>query len=282
MNEPSIHLPEDKAKQLNKAADDARAQASRLKVEFDAATKADQIWSNVLRWTEAKWWFHVRALFDREVDFFDKLREAGHESTPALEIFLRLATEQTENLILSLPRDIELMAEQHHLPLARNLSRHPRYQFREGFITVDIDEAKRVARIRDYEEKLAEIPPDIGALAEILTREDKRLFGRSFNGGQFLEKLRRQYLAILKKAKMTDGDPVPLRHIARRLSENERNFRRDEFVVDLSRLAVEGPAQTGEFRFELQQTKDTEQGMLLFGPAGRGMVGLLIFRKVPQ
>ena len=183
-------------------------------------------------------------------------------------------------MTLSLPRDMERIAEQYKLPLARNLSRHPRYQFRDGFITVDIDDAKRVARIRDYEEKLAEIPPDVGALAELLAREDKRLFGRSFNGPHLLEKLRRQYLAILKKTKMTDGDPVPLRHIARRLSENERNFRRDEFVVDLSRLAVEGPAETGGFRFELQQTKDTDQGLLLYGPAGRGMVGLLIFRKV--
>jgi len=91
--------------------------------------------------------------------------------------------------------------------------------------------------------------------------------------------LRKHYLAILKKKKQADGDPVPLRHIARRMADNERHFRRDEFLIDLSRLVVNGPAEVDGMRFDLQQTKDTEQGMLLYGPAGRGMVNLLIFRK---
>jgi hypothetical protein len=42
---------------------------------------------------------------------------------------------------------------------------------------------------------------------------------------------------------------------------------------------MEGPAETNGYRFELQQTKDTKEGMLLLGEAGRGMVNLLIFKK---
>ena len=185
-------------------------------------------------------------------------------------------------LILQLPRDIERMAQSHQLPLDFARSRHPKYLFREGFLTLEIDDAKRLARLRDYEEKLADIPPDIEAIAQTLKTQDHRLFGRPFDGPRFLEKIRRNYLALLKKSHMLDGDPVPLRHIARRLADNERSYRRDEFLIDLSRLAVEGPPEIGGYRFEFQQTKDTEQGFLLHGRAGRGMVNLLIFKKGTQ
>jgi hypothetical protein len=88
------------------------------------------------------------------------------------------------------------------------------------------------------------------------------------------------YLAILKKEKRPDGSPVPIRAIARKIASNDSKFRRDEFLIDLSRLAVEGPAEVSGFKFELQQTSDTSQGMLLYGPASSGMINLLIFTKV--
>ena len=58
-----------------------------------------------------------------------------------------------------------------------------------------------------------------------------------------------------------------------------KNYKLDEFLIDLSHLTKHGPAETDGFRFELQQTKDTTEGMLLLGAAGQGMVNLLIFRK---
>ena len=72
---------------------------------------------------------------------------------------------------------------------------------------------------------------------------------------------------------------MPLRTIARKLASNDSKFRRDEFLIDLSKLAVEGPAVVSGRRFEFQQTSDANQGMLLYGPASRGMVNLLIFTK---
>ncbi|NLH74838.1 MAG: hypothetical protein GX456_17450 [Verrucomicrobia bacterium] len=257
----------------------ARERAIRAKTEAEAAVRAQAIWEKLASNVEKKRWFHIRAILEQEATFFHQLRESANSVVPHLEALYKQSKQHTEELLLQLPRDMEQMAEQHQLPLDRSQSRHPRYKFREGFITVEIDEQKRIARIKDYEERLAELPPDMEAIAEVLKREDQRLFGRSFDGEQFLRRLRKHYLAILKMNKQADGEPVPLRHIVRRIAHRERHFRRDEFLIDLSRLVVEGPAEVEGMRFDLQQTKDTEQGMLLYGPAGRGMVNLLIFRK---
>jgi hypothetical protein len=254
--------------------------AASLKAQAEAAAKEVSIWKDLQGYQSNQWWFHVRALFEREAKFFTGLRESEAPVIGTLEGLFREAKTHTDELLHELPRNIERMAERHGLALDHSRSAHPKYQFREGFLTLEIDTAKRVARLKDYEEKLAEMPPDIEAIARSIKQHDERLFGRKFDGAQFLEKLRRNYMALIKKEGKQDGDPIPLRKIARRVVDNERNYRRDEFLIDLSRLAEEGPAATGGYRFEFQQTKDTEQGFLLHGRAGRGMVNLLIFKKV--
>jgi len=183
-------------------------------------------------------------------------------------------------MIHDMPRDIEQMAKTHGLPLDLALSVHPKYQFCAGFLTLEIDDVRRIARLKDYEENLGNMLPDIDVIAQAITHHEARLFGRVFDGPKFLEKIRRAYSAILKKEKRAEGEAVPLREIAHRLADNEKSFRRDEFLIDLSRLSEKGPAEIGGYRFEFQQTKDINQGFLLYGPSGRGMVNLLIFRKV--
>lgn len=282
MEQPALPFSNQGAETIQQAAATAQARATHLKSEADSASKESAIWQDLLSYQRKSWWFHIRDLFEREADFFRRLRESQIPVITQLEVLYREAKAHTDDLIHQLPRDIERMAQQHKLPLDVTQSRHPKYLFREGFLTLEIDDAKRMARLRDYEEKLADTPPDIEAIAQVLQSHDRRLFGRPFDGAKFLARLRRTYLDIIKKNKQSDGDPVPLRHIARRLSKNDKAFRRDEFLIDLSKLAVEGPPEIGGFRFEFQQTKDTEQGFLLFGRAGRGMVNLLIFKKGTQ
>lgn len=265
---------------LQQAVAHAQRRALSLKAEADAAAKEAAIWQDLQSYQSKGWWFHLRALFERESDFFRRVRETKAPVINQLETLFRQAKEHTEELLHEMPRGIEQMAEKYNLPLDRAQSSHPKYRFRAGFIELEIDSTKRIARLRDYEEKLGELPPDIDAIAQAIKQNDQRLFDRSFDGAKFLDKIRRSYLALLKKAKKPDGDPVPLRQIARRLADNEKRFRRDEFLVDLSRLVMEGPPAIGGYRFEFQQTKDTDQGLLLIGPSARGMVSLLIFRKV--
>jgi hypothetical protein len=105
------------------------------------------------------------------------------------------------------------------------------------------------------------------------------LFRLKFSGGRFLQELRAAYLAVLKGKKSHDGDPVPIREIYQSIARKNKTSKKDEFLVDLSTLVMKGPAETKGVRFELQQTKDTAEGVLLLGAAGRGMVNLLLFRK---
>lgn len=282
MEQSALPFSNQRADTIQQAAAAAQTRAARLKTEAESASKECSVWQNLLAYQHKSWWFHIRDLFEREAEFFRRFRESQSPVIAQLEALYREAKTHTDDLLLQLPKDVERMAHTHKLPLDLSQSRHPKYLFREGFLTLEIDDAKRMARLRDYEEKLDELPPDIEAVAQVLQSQDRRLFGRPFDGAKFLARLRRTYLDIIKRNKQTDGDPVPLRHIARRLSKNDKSFRRDEFLIDLSKLAVEGPAEIGGFRFEFQQTKDTEQGFLLFGRAGRGMVNLLIFKKGTQ
>lgn len=263
---------------IKQCAEAAQEKAKQLKQQADDAAKAAGIWSRLLECRDQGLWFCLRTLIEDERVFFHRLRESADPVVESLEKLYKEAKEQTEDLLLSLPRDIEKLAEREGLALDRS-SRHPKYTLKEGFITLQIDEAKRVAKISNYEVKITEVPADIGLIGEVLKSEEKRLFARKFDGAKFLQKLRATYVAILKKEKRPDGDPVPLRTITRKLASNDKGFRRDEFLIDLSKLAMEGPAEVSGFRFELQQTKDANQGMLLYGPAGRGMVNLLIFNK---
>ena len=256
----------------------AQARAQELKQQAEAAAKAANIWSRVLEARDRGLWFRLRGLIEEEKGYFHQLREEGDPVVVALEGLYKEAKEQTADLLLSLPRDIEKFAEREDLALDRS-SRHPKYTFKDGFFTLLVDESKRVARISNYEAKLPVVPLDIETIGDVMKSEEARLFGRKFEGAKFLQKLRATYLAILKKEKRPDGSAVPIKAIARKMASNDAKFRRDEFLIDLSILVVEGPAEISGFKFELQQTSDASQGVLLYGPASRGMINLLIFSK---
>lgn len=136
-----------------------------------------------------------------------------------------------------------------------------------------------MAHVKDREARLASVPADVGAVVEVVGAELRRLFQRPFDGDKFLRKIRSHYLAVLKKEGLKDGDVLPIRRITHRLGKNEKGFRSDEFLVDLSKLAEQGPLEADGVKLDLQQTKDTNQGMLLHGIASRGYVGFIVFRK---
>ncbi len=139
-----------------------------------------------------------------------------------------------------------------------------------------MNDNRQMARISTREGRLAEIPADAQAIIAAVQEEVKRLFGRPFKGEKFLKDLRSVYAAMLKKTKSRNDEPVRIRDVFDAMTNRKpyRKYRKDEFLVDLSRLVEKGPETTEGYRFDLQQTKDTENGMLLLGAAGRGMVDL--------
>jgi hypothetical protein len=258
---------------------DASERVNQLKQELKTATQEEGTWRSLHDEAQRGWWLHILATMEREKECLHRLRNENHPAIPQLEALFRHAMKEADDAFFDLPREMEKLSERLNLPLDKIQSRHPKYYFRDGFLVVEIIENKRLARISTYEGKLAELPADIAAMEERLAKEDQRLFNRKFEGKKFLKALRTAYLAILKKSHRKDGEEVPLRQIMTELAKGNSGFKRDEFVLDLSRLTESGPSSFDGMKFQLQQTKDSSQGVLLYGPSARGMVNLLIFRK---
>lgn len=227
---------------------------------------------------------HIKALCEKEKDFLKTLREKNHLAIPAIEELYREMNAKSGDVIRNIPGNLEKLAKSEGLTLDFSRSGHPRYCFESGgFIEVEVQDKKLEAKIGNREGFFVKISADSAAIIDIVKQEKKRLFDRAFSGSRFLADLRSGYVLAIKTKKSLDGDPVPLREVFDKMNRKiscRKGYKSDEFLVDLSRLVVEGPGETKGYRFELQQTKDTKEGMLLLGDAGRGMVNLLIFKKV--
>ncbi len=256
-----------------------KVEAQELKLEADAAAQAEKIWADCQEFLLKGWALHLLSLLEKEAPRLKTMRGENHPAIPAIEDAYRRAKEESDRIFRRFPALMEEAFAQTRLSID-STSRHPKYTLESGFFRLDVDEKKRTARLSDHEQRLIEIPADVDAIVEAVKKEHCRIFDRKFTGRKFLQSLRTQYKAIIRKEKQQDGSSVPIREIARRLGRNAKRFRKDEFLVDLSRLAQEGPFEIDGRRIDLQQTKDTSQGMLLHGAAGRGYVGFILFKEV--
>lgn len=257
---------------------EARSSAERLHNEWQAADGVRIFWDTLASYMAKDWVCHIQDHLDKEKDRLRQWRTGGHPVIPTLESLYREAKSAADQGMVSFPGDLERACTESNLQIDRT-SREPHYTFQNGFLELDVDTGKHLAHLKDREAKLATVPADIGAVIEVVTAEHKRLFARPFEGEKFLRKLRSNYQAVLKKENLQDGEILPIRRITHRLGKNEKGFHTDEFLIDLSRLAAEGPLEIDGTRLDLQQTKDTNQGMLLHGVASMGYIGFVVFRK---
>ena len=257
-----MEFPVEMIDQVRELHAQAKADTQRLKAAAEVATQAERAWAEFHAFLDKGWTLHLLALLEKEA-IEDAYRRAKEERDRIFRRFPSLLEEAFANSGLSIDPT----------------SRHPKYTLESGFFRLEIDEKKQTARLSDHEGRLAEIPADVQAVVETVRRERQRLFDRKYNAKKFLQTVRSQYKAIIRKENQPDGSSVPIRHITRRLGKNVKGFRTDEFLVDLSRLAQDGPFEIDGRRLDLQQTKDTNQGMLLHGAAGRGYVGFIVFKE---
>lgn len=259
-------------------AHEARHRSEQLHRECQVADDLDMFWQTLIGYIAKGWVCHIHNYLDQEKERLRQWRTEGHPAIAVIENLYREAKSAAEKSMVSFPGDLERACAGSNLPLDRT-SREPHYKFQDGFLELDIDAGKHLAHLKDREAKLASLPADIGAVVDAVRTEDERLFHREFDGERFLRKLRSNYLAVIKKEGLKDGEALPIRRITQRLGKNEKGFRTDEFLVDMSRLAAQGPLQVDDVKLDLQQTKDTNQGMLLHGVASRGYIGFIVFRK---
>jgi hypothetical protein len=254
----------------------AREKKRNITIQLEESTKTEKAWEDFLLFTSRKWFMHTLDLLDKQRLTFQKLEATYPDLIPILEKARITAKEGADDVVRLFPAYLEESFREAKLPLDSD-SRHPRYTIERKFFRLEIDEKKRIAKLSDNEGRLLEFPADIGAILEAVQREYKRIFGRPFKGIEFLRLIRRQYLAIINKEKQTDGDSIPIRRITTRLGKNIRGFRTDEFLADLSRLIEQGPFEIDGRRLDLQQTKDTKQGMFLHTA---GYIGFVVFKEV--
>lgn len=257
----------------------AKERTAELQKEATNAARKERLWGSLLDYLHKGWHQHLLHLMRKESPFLKGLRAEGHPAIPSLDAIYRRASEAADLAARRFPAILEQACREAELEIDQE-SRHPRYYFEGKFLVLEIDEQRQVARLTDHEGRLGECPADVPAVVGMIQAERGRLFDRKFNGKTFLTKIRRNYLAVLRKDMQEDGAAIPIRHITRRLGKNLKGFRTDEFLVDLSRLVESGPLEIDGRRIDLQQTKDTSQGMLLHGVAGRGYIGFVTFREL--
>lgn len=261
---------------------EARAASEALKTRWQDVEAFADFLSEVKKLADTGFWFQLRELMERQADKLKLRREQMHPAIPTLEGLYRQSRSHTEEILMAYPSEIGEMAKRLAPTVEIDLqqSRHPKYYFDQTFLCLKIDERKRRARLTTRnDDKLGDIPCDILAVESLLRDAHRRLFERPFDGDRFLSELRDSYMKLVSAEKKRDGDHVSLRAIMKAASERDRKFRADEFVVDLSRLVERGPDTTRGFKFQLQQSKDTEEGILLWGASARGMVNLITFHS---
>lgn len=274
------HFPESLLNIAEEQTVNAVHKAKELQAQAEEAASIQKLWEDLTSFMKRGWLLHLLDAIDKQQPLIKKMRADNHSTISSLDEINQIAKEQAAQIkSYKFPSDLEAACQTANLPLDRD-SAHPNYKFENGFFQLHIDNQKRIARLADYESpKLCELPADIGAIVEALQREHKRIFERKFNAKAFLKKLRKQYLDIVKKEKQTDGSSIPIRHITRRLGKNEKGFRSDEFLLDLSRLVEQDLTEIEGMRLDLQQTKYSNRGLLLHINNKR-YIGSILFKKV--
>jgi hypothetical protein len=263
---------------LRQALEAAEQRVRDLQAQLDEAQRIQQAWKDVATYMEKGWPLHLLTVLR------DPMMARLIPTAPQPEAVAAACTEaqttasaQVQGLNRRFPMLLEQACDQAGIPIDPE-SRHPNYSLDQQFFQLSFNADKQTVRLSNVEGRLNDIPADIGAVTDAIQRERRRLFERPFNGAEFARKLYANYQAVLKKEQRADS-AVPIRAITRRLGKNEKGFRTDEFIVDLSRLVTDGPLDVDGYRLDLQQTKDTSQGIILRGPAARGYVGFIVFRK---
>lgn len=259
-----------------------RQEASQMQ---ERLKKIERLLSDLDKFKTDNWPLHIAATCRaaaNEIEYIKATNDALHGHIH--EVYL--AAEACEPEVLrELPTTIDREALSQGVELDRVRSCHPRYFFaKHGLIEVLIDERKKTASISTRAGKLAQIPADPNAIVRHAACEAERIYAKRSSSKVFLQDLWRSYHACLRKHRRTDGDPVPVRDMYESLSTDKKrpNYKMDEFIVDLSELAHEALLETKGFRLELQQTRDTKDGILLVGPAELGYVNLVTFVKLEK
>lgn len=261
---------------LERKAAEAKSKRRELDAALEEVRRAEVVWKRLVEAQKGGRSAEIVSIFRKESDVFARLRDKDDEAVPQLEALYKESEEEAKNTARRFATLFPKACDSAGIELDFS-SRHPKYSIRE-FIQTVVDERKLEAQVTPRDAKSASIPLDVDPLVAHLQAEVRRLFETKRDPKRFLRGLRKAYKAVLREEKKSPGDELPLRRVANRLSKNWARFRYDEFNVDLGNAVRSGETSIDKDRLHLNHTRDTRQGMLLYGLEHGGYVGFISFK----
>lgn len=151
-------------------------------------------------------------------------------------------------------------------------SKHPKYSLEAQLLTVEFDKARLEGRVTTPGGRRVATSIDVDIVVKHLLGEKERLLNRPFSpdvyGAQLLEMFRGA--AASADSSGPDG-AVPILALLERSGTN-KDFRTDEFLVDLSKFVR---SETSGVRVRLDHTRDSSRGVQLWQLEDRGFYGYI-------
>jgi len=252
--------------------------AHRARAALEAAERERAFWEVLIAHAARGEMGSVLLLIDRNREYLTALEARHDPAWQELASLRRDAYEHAVSTAKTLGRTFPEAARRGGLTIDPS-SRHPRYTFRNGFIRLEFDEKRLVARLQTREGDAHEHGLDLELLIRTLLEEVARLFDRDFKPNAFLRSLYTAYSAVLRAEGLPEGTEIPIRRVTHRLGKNLNRFSGDEFNVDLARAIQSGHTMIDGRQLHLNHTRNTRQGMLLHGLEQGGYVGFVSFKR---
>jgi hypothetical protein len=256
----------------------AHEEVIRARAALEAAEREQAFWDVLGGHLARGEMASVLVLLDRNREYTTALEAKRDPGSQELASLRHDAHEYAVSSANSLGRTFPEAAQRAGLTIDPS-SRHPRYTFQGGFIRLELDERRLLAKLRTREGDEREYGLDLDLLVRALGEEVTRLFDRDFKPDTFLRSLHTAYSAVLRAEDLPEGTEVPIRKVTHRLGKNLNRFSGDEFNVDLARAIQSNHTSIDRMQLHLNHTRNTRQGMLLYGLEQGGYVGFVSFKR---
>jgi hypothetical protein len=151
-------------------------------------------------------------------------------------------------------------------------SKHPTYTLLDGLIEVHFDRPTLSSRISPRDGRSTHLGIDVAEVVAHVGCQAERLTQRPFEPQSFLDRLSAAYRTACGQADVCVGDSVPIKSVLAELAK-DKDFRTDEFNVDLSRLIRE--QHSADRAIKLENCRDPRNGLLLWQLDQQGYYGFI-------
>ncbi|MEW5936487.1 MAG: hypothetical protein AB1665_01530 [Candidatus Thermoplasmatota archaeon] len=273
-----INNAEATVEHLSKLREKFAQKSSNLNAEAKSAEEDFQAVDQLVGALKKGQFAQILELHERMPQIFTRISNSDPNLAEILKKIFLNANEECQKIAREYPTLIQEASRREQLQIDQT-STHPKYTFCERFLILEVDDKKFKAKAYTREGNLFVKPFDVSLIIPALKQEISRIFGRPFNPRQFAKTLYSNYNSIIKNEKKRMGDQIPIRKITTRLGKNQKNFRTDEFIVDLSRLIENGATSIYGYKIDLGHTKDDRSGVLLYRLETHGYIGFISIKK---